>query len=171
MAQFSVSPTLSVLLLACAVFVVSSYIPSWFLQLTVGTNVGALILLVLVLIVPQTDIVLGLAVFLAVAGLFLENRRRTVKKVTAMLNTGKPPPFEVKELSTPAPNLVPGEIHPDHKGSEVEDFGFEPTEDSGKNDFEGLGAESQDEKQPLETVPPQPSVIGQFMQDKGLAAL
>ena len=170
MAQFSVSPTLSVLLLACAVFIVSSYIPSWFLQLTVGTNVGALILLVMVLIVLQTDIVLGLAVFLAVAALFLENRRRTVNKVTAMM-TGKPPPFEVKELSTPAPNLVPGEIHPDRKGSEVEDVGFEPAEDSGKNDFEGIGAESQDEKQPLETVPPQPSVIGEFMQAKGLAEL
>ena len=127
-------------------------------------------MLVLVLIVLQTDIVLGLATFLAVAALFLENRRRTVKEVTMMLSGGKPP-FEVKELSTPAPNLVPGEIHPRHEGSSSEDYGFEPTEESGKNDVESLGAESQDEKQPLETVPSQPSLVSELMQQKGLAAI
>ena len=165
------SPTLSVLLVACFLFVVSPYIPSWFLNLVVGTNVGALLMLVLVLAVLQTDIVLGLATFLAVAALFLENRRRTVNKVTAMLGNTKSQPLEIKELSVPAPNLVPGEIHPDHKGSEAEDYGFEPTEESGKNDVESLGAESQDEKQPLETVPPQPSIVSELMQQKGLAVI
>jgi hypothetical protein len=126
-------------------------------------------MLVLVLIVLQSDIVLGLATFVAVAALFLENRRRTVRKVTAMM--GVKQPFEVKELSTPAPPLVPGEIHPDRKGSEAEDYGFEPTEESGKNDVESLGAESQDDKQPLETVPPQPAVVSEMMQQKGLAAI
>jgi len=164
------SPTLSVLLSACFLFVVSAYIPSWILDLVVGTNVGALLMLVLVLAVLQTDIVLGLATFLAVAALFLENRRRTVKKVTAKLGN-KTEPLEIKELSVPAPDLVPGEIHPDHKGSEAEDYGFEPTEESGKNDVESLGAESQDEKQPLETVPPQPSIVGELMQQKGFAMI
>lgn len=165
-----VSPTLVVLLAACALFILAPYIPSSILSLTIGTQVGSLLMLVLVLVVLQTDIVLGLAVFLAVAALFLENRRRSVQKVIATMDT-KPPPFEVKELNTPAPNLVPGEIHPDHKGSEVEDFGFEPTEESGKNEFDGIGAESQDEKQPLETVPPQPSMVSEMMQQKGLAAI
>jgi hypothetical protein len=123
-----------------------------------------------VLVVLQNDIVLGLATFLAVAALFLENRRRTVNKVTMMMSTTKQP-FDIKELSTPAPDLVPGEIHPDHKGSEVEDYGFEPTEESGKNDVESLGAESQDQKQPLETVPPQPSLVSELMQQKGLATI
>ena len=164
------SPTLSVLLVACVFFVFSTYIPSWFLDLVVGTNVGALLMLVLVLVVLQADIVLGLATFLAVAALFLENRRRTVKHVTMMLSGGKQP-FDVKELSAPAPNLVPGEIHPEHEGSSTEDYGFEPTEESGKNDAESLGAESQDEKQPLETVPPQPSIVAEIMQQKGLAAI
>jgi len=140
------------------------------LELTVGTTAGALILLVLVLLVLQVDIVLGLATFLAVAALFLENRRRTVSKVSSMMTT-KEEPMRIKELDTPAENLVPGEIHPDHKGSEADDYGFEPTEESGKNDFEGLGAESQDEKQPLETVPPQPSIVSELMQQKGLATI
>ena len=164
------SPTLSVLIAACVLFIFSSYLPSWLLHLVVGTNVGALLALVLVLVVLQNDIVLGLATFLAVAALFLENRRRTVNKVTMMMSTTKQP-FDIKELSTPAPDLVPGEIHPDHKGSEVEDYGFEPTEESGKNDVESLGAESQDEKQPLETVPPQPSLVSELMQQKGLATI
>ena len=164
------SPTLSVLLLACALFVFSTYIPSFLLHLLVGTTVGAVLMLVLVLVVLQTDIVLGLATFLAVAALFLENRRRTVTKVTTMLGGAKQP-FDVKELSVPAPNLVPGEVHPDRKESEAEDYGFEPTEESGKNDVESLGAESQDEKQPLETVPSQPSIVSEIMQQKGLATL
>lgn len=170
MAKFNLSPTLSVLLVACVFFMFSTYIPSWFLDLVVGTNIGALLMLVLVLVVLQTDSVLGLAVFLAVAALFLENRRRVVKKVTMMLGSSKQL-FEVKNLDTPAENLVPGEIHPDRKDSEAEDYGFEPTEESGKNTVESLGAESQDEKQPLETVPPQPSLIGELMQQKGLAAI
>ena len=127
-------------------------------------------MLVLVLVVLQADIVLGLAVFLAVAALFLENRRRKVEKVVRTM-TAEKQPFDVKELSKPAPDLVPGEIHPDRKDSETEDYGFEPTEESGKNDVETLGAESQDEKQPLETVPSQPSIVSEMMQQKGLAAL
>jgi hypothetical protein len=150
--------------------VLSPYLPTWMLELTVGTTVGALILLVLVLFVLQVDIVLGLATFLAVAALFLENRRRTVSKVSSMMTT-KEEPMRIKELDTPAENLVPGEVHPDRKDSEVDDYGFEPTEESGKNDFEGLGAESQDEKQPLETVPPQPSIVSEIMQQKGLATI
>ena len=163
------SPTLAILLVACVFFVFSTYIPSWLLSITLGTQVGALLMLVLVLVVLQLDIVLGLATFLAVAALFLENRRRTVRKVTTMM--GGKQPFEIEELSTPAPPLVPGEIHPEREESETEDYGFEPTEESGKNTVESLGAESQDEKQPLETVPPQPSLVSEMMQQKGLAAI
>lgn len=164
------SPTLAVLLFACGLFIFSTYIPSWLLHLLVGTNVGALLMLVLVLAVLQVDIVLGLATFLAVAALFLENRRQTVSRVTTMMGSSKQL-FEVKNLDVPAENLVPGEIHPKHKESEAEDYGFEPTEESGKNDVESLGAESQDEKQPLETVPSQPSIVSDMMQQKGLAAI
>jgi hypothetical protein len=165
-----ISPTLSVLVVACLLFALSPYIPSWLLNITVGTQVGALLTLVLVLVVLQKDSVLGLAVFLAAASLFLEYRRRTVEKVIRQMSPGTEP-LEVKELSTPAPDLVPGEIHPAHKEADIEEHGFEPTEETGNNTVEPLGLESQDEKQPLETVPPQPSMVSQLMQQKGLAAI
>lgn len=161
-----VSPTLMALLGACFVFVLSPFIPSWLLNLTVGTTVGSVILLVLVLVVLQSDIVVGLATFLAVAALFLENRRRTVLKVTSMIKPGDQP-LKLKEFKD-APHLVPGEKHPPHKVGEVEDYGFEPTEDSGKNTFEKVD-ESQNDKEPLETVPPITSEISELLQQKGLA--
>ena len=163
-----VSPTLVALLVGCAVFVLSPFIPSWVLNLTVGTKVGAVILLVLVLIVLQDDIVVGLATFLAVAALFLEHRRRTVAKVTMALLPEKAP-FKVEDLED-APNLVPGEKHPAPKEADVDDYGFEPTEESGKNTFEKVDV-SQDDKEPLETVPPAPSVVSELLQGKGLASI
>ena len=130
---------------------------------------GSLILLVLVLFVLQEDIVVGLATFLAVAALFLEHRRRTVMKVRAALGPEKAP-FKVEQLNEKAPNLVPGEIHPSFKGSDIEDHGFEPGDDVGKNTFERVD-ESQDDKQPLDTVPPKPSEVSEFLQEKGLASI
>jgi hypothetical protein len=162
----TLSPTLATLLIACALFVVSPYIPSWFLNLAAGTKVGAITLLILVLFVLQSDVVLGLATFLAVASLFLEHRRRTVTKVTSTMAPGKVP-FKVEDL-VDAPNLVPGEVHPKHKEADVDDYSFEPTDDSGKDTFERVD-ESQDNKEPLETVPPQPSVVSELLQGKGLA--
>jgi hypothetical protein len=163
------SPTLTVLIVACLLFVLSPYIPSWILNLTVGTTVGALFLLVLVLFVLQGDIVLGLASFLAVAALFLEHRRRIVTKVTNALGPEKVP-FKLEQFDETVPNLVPGEVHPDFKGSEVEDHGFEPTDESGKNTFERVD-ETQDDKQPLDTVPPNPSEVSELLQEKGLAQI
>ena len=125
-------------------------------------------MLVLVLIVLQSDIVVGLATFLAVAALFLEHRRRTVTKVTASMLQVKAP-FKVEDLAD-APHLVPGEKHPRHKEADVDDYSFEPTEESGKNDFDRVD-ESQDDKQPLETVPPVPSEVSEALQNKGLAKI
>lgn len=162
-----ISPTLTILFVACALFVLSPYFPSWLLQMTVGTTIGSAFLLVLVLIVLQDDIVLGLATFMAVSALFLENRRRTVEKVTKALTPDKAP-FEFKDLDKNAPDLVPGEKHPSPKEADVEDHGYEPEEQSGTNKFENVG-ESQDEKHPLDTVPPKPSEVSEFLQEKGLA--
>lgn len=162
------SPTLMALLGSCIVFVLSPLIPSWILNLTVGTSIGSVILLVLVLIVLQDDIVVGLASFLAVAALFLEHRRRTVVHVTSII-TPKKDAFKVDDLAD-APDLVPGEMHPSHKEADVDDYGFEPTEESGKNSFERVDV-SQDDKEPLETVPPQPSEVSELLQEKGLAQI
>jgi hypothetical protein len=159
------SPTLMFLLGACAVFVLSPFIPSWLLKITVGTTVGALLLMVLVLVVLQGDIVLGIATFLAVAALFLEHRRRTVVKVQSAL-TPERQPLDIKELDTPAPDLVPGEIHPPPKESDVEDVGFEPTDD-----FEGLTVSQDTKVPPMETVPPRPGEVSEMLQGKGLATI
>ena len=163
-----VSPTLVSLLAACLIFVLSPYIPSWILNLTTGTTVGTVILLVTVLLVLNKDIVLGLATFLAVAALFLEQRRRKVVIVTSTM-TPETTPFKIEEL-VDAPDLVPGEKHPAPKVADVEDYSFEPTEESGKNTFDSVD-ETQDNKQPLETVPPNPSVVSELLQGKGLASI
>jgi hypothetical protein len=165
-----VSPTLMFLLGACAVFVLSPYIPSWILNLTAGTMVGSLFMLVAVLVVLQGDIVLGLATFLAVAALFLEHRRRTVVKVSALM-TPENKPLEIKELDTPAPDLVPGEKHPLPKQADIEDYGFEPTDETGGNKFDRVDDTQDDKHPPLETVPSQPREVSEMFQGKGLAAI
>jgi hypothetical protein len=159
--------TITVLAAACAVFVLSPYLPQSLLKFTVGNMVGSAALLLLVLYVIRIDAVLGLAVFLAVAALFLENRRRTVDTVREVI-TNEKTSFRVEGLDKPAPPIVPGEVHPAHREPDIEDHGFEPTEDSGQNTFEKVDY-SQDEKQPLETVPPQPNEVSELLQEKGLA--
>ena len=119
----------------------------------------------LVLLALAKDRVLGLASFLAVAALFLEQRRRTVEKVMV-----SKPVFSVEQLNVPAPDIVPGEVHPPRKDADVDDYSFEPSEESGTNKFEVVD-ESYDQKEPSDTVPPHPSEVSEFLQVKGLASL
>ena len=161
-----ITPTLLALLASCAVFVLSPYIPYSALRMAVGNQISAAVLMGLVLLALAKDRVLGLASFLAVAALFLEQRRRTVEKVT----TVSKPVFSVEQLNVPAPNIVPGEVHPPRKDAEVDDYSFEPSEESGTNKFEAVD-ESYDQKEPSDTVPPHPSEVSEFLQVKGLAHL
>ena len=164
------SPTLMTLLGACAVFLISPSLPTPLLNLTVGTKVGSLALFLLVLAVARQDTVLGLATFLAVAALFLEHRHRLVSKASLALSATDKPKFAVEQLSKPAPDLVEGEVHPQRETADTDDYGFEPTEESGSNKYDGLPpGESQDDKEPLETVPPHPEEVSSFFQSRGLA--
>lgn len=164
-----VSPKLPVLLACGAVFVASPYIPTALLNLLVGNKISSFLVLGLVLYALSIDSVFGIAAFLAIAALFLEQRRRTVEKVAKMNDVKEaPPPFSVEQLDKPAPNIVPGEVHPPSKEAEVEDYTFEPTEQSGTNKYEP-GSDKYNEKQPLETVPPRPGDVSDFLQEKGLA--
>jgi hypothetical protein len=52
----------------------------------------------------------------------------------------------------------------------VEDYSFEPSEETGTDKYDGV-SESFDEKQPLDTVPPQPNQVSQMLQAKGLASI
>jgi hypothetical protein len=165
-----VTPTLFALLGSCAVFILSPYIPYSVLRLAVGNHLSAAALMGLVLFALAHDRVLGLASFLAVAALFLEQRRRTVEKVTKVADPAIKPSFSVEQLSKPAPNIVPGEVHPPRKDAEVDDYSFEPSEESGTNKFEAVD-ESYDHKEPSDTVPPHPSEVSDFLQLKGLASL
>ncbi|NBO70245.1 MAG: hypothetical protein EBU66_06915 [Bacteroidetes bacterium] len=162
------TPRFGVLIASGAVFLLAPYIPYSVLSLTVGNRIGAFVLLCLVIYTLMVDNILGLATFLAVAALFLEQRRRTVERVTKHLDPHEKPVFSVEKLNEPAPNIVPGEVHPPSKVAEVEDYSFEPTEDSGTNKYDTVD-ESINEKQPLETVPSQPNEVSDMLQAKGLA--
>jgi hypothetical protein len=164
-----VTPALTIFLVAAAIFIFSSYIPDGLIRLVSGNMIGAAALLGAILYTMRTDKVLAIAVFLAAAALFLESRRRTVARVAVAMATEKPV-FRVEQLSMPAPDLVPGEVHPSRSTPEYEDHNYEPSEESGSNKFEPVG-ESLDEKQPLETVPPHPDEVSSFLQQKGLASV
>ncbi len=162
-----VPPTLAAILVAAAVFLFSAAIPDIVVRLTAGSIVGSFGLLLLTLASLRYDLVVGVAVFLASASLFLESRRRTIDRVVSgTTNQGAP----VKELVVPARDIVPGEVHPSRQDAEILDHGYEPTEETGSNTFEAVG-ESQDEKHPLDTVPPEPERVSEFFQAKGLASI
>jgi hypothetical protein len=164
------SPTLVLLLAACAVFILTPYFPGSVLKMTVGNKVGSALLLAAVLYALTVDRIVGLAAFLAVAALFLEQRRRKVDVVRRGADAQEKPAFSVEQLDKPAQNIVPGEVHPERKEADTEDYSFEPTEESGTNKYEDVG-DSYDEKKPLETVPPQPSEVSEMFQAKGLSHL
>jgi len=163
-----VTPTLLTLLGSCVVFLLTPYIPYTVLKLTVGNTLSAAVILCLVLYTLTQDRLLGLATFLAVAALFLEQRRRTVDKVSAAMDPQAKPAFNVDQLNVPARDLVPGEVHPPRKDAEIEDYSFEPSEEAGANKYEKTD-DMYDDKHPSDTVPPQPNEVSEFLQLKGLA--
>ena len=126
------NPKFLAVIAACSVFLLSPYIPLHILNLIVGNRVGAFLLIGLVMYALILDNTMGLAVFLAACALFLEQRRRTVEIVKEV---GSGEEFPVN-LIAPAPNIVPGEVHPPSKEPEVDDYSFEPTEESGTNTYD-----------------------------------
>ena len=164
-----VSPSVIALFVACAMFLIAPYLPTPVLKGTVGTRIGAAVVLGAVLYIGRTDTTLGLAAFLAAAALFLEQRRRVVEKIQLKIASQKTgAPGSVNDLSKPAPPLIPGEIHPEHSEPEVQDHGYEPEGETGSNSFKAVG-QSIDEKQPLSTVKPDSESVAELMQEKGLA--
>ncbi len=164
------------LFLSLAVFLGSPYVPDRALKATVNTYVGVAALLLAVLYAVRQDMVVALAVFLAAGALFLENRKRLIAGGSG---TGTGPngqkegpivsePASVASLSEPAPDLQEGEVHPEFERPERDTHGFEPTEDTGSNDFRAVG-HSINEKQPLATMPANSSdAAAEFMERRGL---
>jgi hypothetical protein len=154
-------PTLGVCL---AVFLVAPYVPNTALKLTVGNMVGTFVALGLALLILRQDMVLGLAAFLAVTALFLENRRRVISRIQSAQSSNEEGSVKMES----APPLVPGEVHPDFDTPSSEDHPFEPETESGSNKFEPVD-ESLNEKGPLPTVRNDTDELGSFFQQKGLA--
>lgn len=166
--MIKVTSTLLILLGSFTVFLLTPYIPYTVLKMTVGNTLSAAAILCLVLYTLAQDRLLGLASFLAVAALFLEQRRRTVDKVSAAMDPRAKPSFNVDQLNVPARDLIPGEVHPPRKDAEVDDYSFEPSEESSTNKYESTD-DTYDDKRPSDTVPPQPNEVSEFLQLKGLA--
>jgi hypothetical protein len=163
----TLKPNHWIVLVSFAIFVLSPYLPQVLLTVTVGNRVGSLLVLVAVLLALRRNALVALATFLAAAALFLENRRRTVARVRQALGAGVGAPIE--ELSKPARDLVPGEVHPPREEPTNEEYDYGPGEEhDGAKAFESSAAE--DEKGPLETVPSNNSSgVVEFLQSRGLA--
>jgi hypothetical protein len=160
------SPTLASIIAAAGVFLAAPYIPSIILDPLVGSTVGSALILIFNLYVLQQDAVIGLAVMLAAAGLFLEYRRRVVRMIQSGIGRQTEEPAKVKQLARPAPNIIRGEVHPPHEEPVVDEHGYISPEESGSNSAERLG-----QKAPIETVHPDSDSTGELMQELGFARI
>jgi hypothetical protein len=159
-------------LFAClVVFLVAPYIPTWLLQATVGTYVGSFLLLALGVYILRQNTTLGLAAFLSIAALFLENRMRVITMIrrgslkTQMGSGGREEGSYPSELAA-SPDLVTDEVHPPHGEEETR---YDAKDDSIEtNEVSGIGL---DGKAPLSTVGPVTSAVSDFLQKQGLASI
>ena len=160
------SPTLASIVAAAGVFLAAPYIPSVILRPLVGSTIGSALILIFNLYVLQRDAVVGLAVMLAAAGLFLEYRRRVVRMIQSNITRQTEEPGKVKDLSKPAPNIIRREVHPPHEEPVVDEHGYVSSEESGSNSAENLG-----QKAPIETIHPDSDSTGELMQELGFARI
>jgi len=135
------------------VFVITPWVPTSLVNLLVGNYVTVFIILAVNLYLLRVNAILSIAFFLAVGSLFLENRKRklamietTQLKVSIDGTTVAP----VSVLSTPAEDLIDGEVHPEHETPSTEEHGFEPTSEGQTNEFDKVG-HSIDEKHVIPT--------------------
>jgi hypothetical protein len=173
------TPVVPIVGVSLLVFLFSSYLPMPVLNLLVGNHFGVAAILVATLVVLRKNIVLGLAVFLAAASLFLEHRRRLVTRVQEAMSGVSKAGAPVAELDRGSPDVVRGERHPAASDHTYEDYNYEPTDShkgSGGDHEEahadaphlGIG-DSVNDKAPIPTVPSNSDSVGDFFQTRGLA--
>ncbi len=154
-----------------------------FLNLLVGNKAGVATILIANLWILRKNIVLGLAAFLAFASLFLEHRRRIVRRtqeaMSGATNAGAP----IGELEKGSPDLIKGERHPSASDHSYEDYNYEPGQESHSSAKGGdtenaeskgdapdmIPGESVDNKEPLGTISTDSETAGDFFQNRGLA--
>ena len=135
------------------VFLAAPYLPSAALSLLVGNYAGVFVLLAANLYLIQVNLTLALAFFFACGGLFLEQRKRKMARISttnsskSIDGTSLAP---VSNLSVNADDLVDGEVHPEHDEPAGERRSYEPKGDDQTNRFDRVG-ESVDEKHVLDT--------------------
>jgi hypothetical protein len=144
------------IVVAGLVFVLVPYSPNSVLELLAGTRVGSALMLLGVLAVVQIDVVISLAVALAVAAIFIEYRKRVVMKIQNNLvvpNT----PDRVSNIGSKR-TLIPSEKHPAAETATVEEVGEER-------------AAPTTEREPLETIDAHSEAIAKLMEENGFASL
>ena len=152
---------------ACGlVFIATPYMPAYLLKLVVGNVIGVFVLLALTLVAVRQNPTMGMAVFLAAAALFLEQRRRTVSSIQTKYGGDK----AVDNLITPARNIIPNEVHPSHLTPDVDSHDFEPSEKSEDNEFSRVG-DSIDEKHALTSGSMTTEKLVEMFESKGLASM
>ena len=151
--KFAVSPIIIGCLL---VFLLAPWTPSVLLKVLVGNPIGVFALLAVSLVTVRYNVIDGLAVFLACGVLFLEYRKRTLSRIENA-STGDDGSgmrvsthASVDSLSTPADDLVDGEVHPEHDRPSEDESSFNPKGDTGSNKFDPVD-ETINEKMPPET--------------------
>ena len=152
---------------ACGlVFIATPYTPDFLLKLVVGNVIGIFVLLALTLVAVRQNPIVGMAVFLAAAALFLEQRRRTVSSIQTKYGSDK----AVDNLIVPARNIIPNEVHPEHLTPEVDSHEFEPLEKSEDNEFSRVG-DSINEKHALTSGSMTTEKLVEMFESKGLASM
>lgn len=155
--------------LAGLLFVGSSWIPTWIIRFTAGTMIGSAALLLLVLFAVRIDFGIGIAAFMAVAALFLEQRRRLIARIQGKMTSGKTveTPATLRESAQPASDLIEGEHHPEEERGREEDHGYKPSEERGDDSSaEDIGSD----KHPLQTAGQDTEHIADLLESKGYAA-
>jgi hypothetical protein len=178
------TPVVPIVGASLLVFLFSSYLPMPILNLLVGNHFGVAAILIGVLFVFRKNIVLGLAVGLAAASLFLEHRRRLVMRVQEAMGAASGRGAPVAELDRGSPDVVRGERHPDAADHSYEDYNYEPAGAKGGEEAHGSGEAQEDvhadaphlgigdsvnDKAPMPTVPSNSGSAGDFFQNRGLA--
>ena len=141
------------IVLCLVVFLGAPWIPTTLINVVAGNYVAVFAILGLNLYLLRIDVVLSLTFFLTVGALFLEYRKRrladiedVVVKIGIDHATGAP----VAALSTPAEDLIDGEVHPEHETPSSEEYSYEPGEDHQSDSFHKVG-HSINEKHVLES--------------------
>ncbi len=122
---------IQLLIVALVLFIASPYLPASFYAMAFHNVLVPALLLVGLLFSMRYSILGSVALFLAVAALFIENRRRTFQEVKA-------PTYE--QQMAPAAPIVPGEIHPaaDMPSTSGPSVKYAPSEDA-TNEFQRVG--------------------------------